>query len=94
MLIPPGLFPERVRVLLNKILRGLAGKEEANTFSQAQTFSAGVQIGSALVTSGAGSPLGVVEAPVGSIFLRSDGGASTTLYVKESGSDASGWVAK
>ena len=41
-----------------------------------------------------GSPLGVVTAGIGSIAYRSDGGAGTTLYVKESGTDATGWVAK
>lgn len=43
---------------------------------------------------GAGDPEGVVTAPVGSLFLRTDGGAGTTLYVKESGSGNTGWVAK
>lgn len=47
-----------------------------------------------LVRSGTGSPEGVVTAPVGTLYLRSDGGANTTLYVKESGSGNSGWVAK
>lgn len=43
---------------------------------------------------GSGSPEGVVTAPVGSIYLRSDGSTSTTLYVKTSGSGSSGWTAK
>lgn len=43
---------------------------------------------------GAGSPEGVVTGLVGSIFLRTDGGANTTLYVKESGTGNTGWVAK
>lgn len=44
---------------------------------------------------GAGSPLNVVVANVGSLYLRTDGGTNTTLYVKESGDGAStGWVAK
>ena len=46
------------------------------------------------ITSGAGSPEGVLAAPVGSLFLRSDGGASTTFYVKESGAGNTGWIAK
>lgn len=47
------------------------------------------------IIAGTGSPAGVVAAAVGSIFLRTDGGSSTTLYVKESGgSTTSGWVAK
>jgi len=44
--------------------------------------------------SGAGSPEGVVIAPVGSLYGRTDGGAGTTLYVKESGTSSTGWVAK
>jgi hypothetical protein len=48
-----------------------------------------------LVRSGRGSPEGVVPAPVGTLYLRTDGGAGTTLYAKESGgSGASGWAAK
>jgi hypothetical protein len=44
--------------------------------------------------SGAGTPEGAVTAPVGSLWTRTDGGASTTLYVKESGVGNTGWVAK
>lgn len=44
--------------------------------------------------SGAGTPEGVVTANVGALFFRSDGGAGTTLYVKESGTGNTGWVAK
>lgn len=43
---------------------------------------------------GSGTPEGVVTANIGSIFLRTNGGASTTLYVKESGTGNTGWVAK
>lgn len=43
---------------------------------------------------GTGTPEGAVTAPVGSLFTRTDGGAGTTLYVKESGSGNTGWVAK
>ena len=49
---------------------------------------------SVFITSGAGSPEAAVTAPVGSLFIRTDGGANTTLYVKESGSGNTGWVAK
>jgi hypothetical protein len=45
-------------------------------------------------TSGAGSPEGVVTAPIGSLYSRSDGGLLTSLYVKESGSGNTGWVGK
>jgi len=43
---------------------------------------------------GTGTPEGAVTAPVGTLFLRSDGGASTTLYVKQTGAGNTGWVAK
>lgn len=44
---------------------------------------------------GTGSPENVVTAHIGSVYLRTDGGASTTLYIKESGNLLStGWVAK
>lgn len=48
----------------------------------------------ATISSGTGSPEGAVTANPGSIWLRSDGGSGTTLYVKESGSGNTGWVAK
>ena len=43
---------------------------------------------------GSGSPEGVVTAPVGSQYHRTDGGAGTSMYVKESGAGNTGWVAK
>jgi hypothetical protein len=41
-----------------------------------------------------GSPEGVLAASVGSMATRTDGGAGSTLYVKESGTGNTGWVAK
>jgi len=43
---------------------------------------------------GSGSPEGAVSAPVSTTYHRNDGGAGTSLYVKESGSGNTGWVAK
>ncbi len=45
---------------------------------------------------GAGSPEGVVQADRGTMYLRTDGGAGTTLYVKEVGDmpTSTGWDAK
>jgi hypothetical protein len=43
---------------------------------------------------GTGTPLGNVTAGVGSTYRRTDGGAGTSFYVKESGTDTTGWVAK
>lgn len=44
---------------------------------------------------GTGSPLSVVVADRGTLYMRTDGGAGTTLYVKEADDGlATGWVAK
>lgn len=43
---------------------------------------------------GTGSPEGVIAAPIGSSYRRIDGGAGSTLYVKESGTGNTGWVPK
>jgi len=50
--------------------------------------------GETVQKSGAGTPEGSVTAKVGSLFVRTDGGAGSTLYVKESGTGNTGWVAK
>lgn len=42
---------------------------------------------------GSGSPEGVVTAIIGSAYISTGGGASTTLYIKESGTGNTGWVA-
>ncbi|MCM3746525.1 glycoside hydrolase family 55 protein [Paenibacillus pasadenensis] len=42
---------------------------------------------------GSGFPEGVLTAPQGSIFMRSDGGAANSLYIKYSGSGNTGWIA-
>lgn len=46
------------------------------------------------VTAGAGSPEGAQSAPVGSVWLRTDGGVGTTMYVKQTGTGNTGWAAK
>lgn len=46
-----------------------------------------------IFTSGAGSPETVITAVVGSVYLRTNGGAGTSLYVKESGAGNVGWRA-
>lgn len=47
-----------------------------------------------VVMYGTGSPEGVVTAAVSKLYRRTDGGAGTTFYVKESGTGNTGWVAK
>ncbi len=47
-----------------------------------------------LICTGTGIPNGVVTAPVGSLYLRQDGGTSSTLYVKESGGLYKFWLGR
>lgn len=56
-------------------------------------FTYAVSVAGAQVIGGTGDPDGAVTAPVGSLFLRTDGGAGTTIYTKESGTGNTGWVA-
>ena len=42
---------------------------------------------------GAGSPESIVTGNVGDVYQRTDGSTGTTLYVKESGTGNTGWVA-
>lgn len=63
-------------------------------FSNVTARSAYYNVGGAAWFSNYGTPEGVVTAPVGSLYSRLDGGAGTSLYVKQSGSGNTGWVAK
>jgi hypothetical protein len=54
--------------------------------------TAGALITGANLRSGTGSPEGVVTAPVGTVFERTDGSTGTTLYIKETGAGNTGWV--
>lgn len=60
------------------------------------SLKSGVAIGAGGVTLTVctGTPEAAVTAPVGSLALRDDGGATTTLYVKTSGTGNTGWTAK
>ena len=58
------------------------------------TTPATIATASALIRSGNGDPNNVITGSVGDVWYRLDGGASTTLYVKESGAATNtGWVA-
>lgn len=74
----------------------LAGSLGATNNRWLNTYSSNFRPGDGTViwTSGSGTPEGAVTAPVGSLFTRTDGGASTTLYVKQSGTGNTGWIAK
>lgn len=65
-----------------------------SSHTQVKTPAPRLTIAGIDIWTGTGTPEAAVTAPVGSLFLRSDGGAGTTMYVKESGAGNTGWVAK
>lgn len=67
-----------------------SGTTLANLRAQSMLFGTA----STKIISGIGDPNGAYTADVGSLFLRTNGGAGSTLYVKESGTGNTGWVAK
>ena len=71
-----------------------AGSARRNVFEGQVEVGSKILLGTAELRFGTGSPEGAVTAPVGSAYFRTDGGANTTFYVKESGSGNTGWVAK
>lgn len=70
-----------------------APTEQAIQFLQ-QMFTA-LNLLSSNISFGAGVPNGTVTASPGAIYLNTNGGASTTLWVKQSGTNTNtGWVGK
>jgi hypothetical protein len=69
------------------------GSAAVEAFSASLLYPS-VKFNSCPVFSGAGSPEGVVTSAVCGMFLRTDGGAGTTLYIKQSGAGNTGWVGK
>lgn len=57
------------------------------------TATTSIVNGTCKLLTGAGTPEGAQTAPVCSRYLRTDGSTGTTLYIKESGSGNTGWVA-
>lgn len=60
----------------------------------ATTVPTAIDALAAKIRFGTGTPEGAVTAAVGTLFLRTDGSTSTTLYIKETGAGNTGWVAK
>lgn len=66
---------------------------QANTGWTSLLFATGASTNVGIYN-GTGTPEAAVTAAIGSIYQRLDGGAATSLYVKESGTGNTGWVAK
>jgi len=75
-----------------KLYRYQAGKLKTDGEFHANVISP--QGTDAKIYSGTGDPNGVITAASGSLFLRTDGGAGTSFYIKESDTGSSNWVAK
>ena len=78
-------------ISVNSDVKLYSGNLVIGTSGKGIDFSAN---GNVIWRCGAGTPEGAVTAPVGSLYTRTDGGANTTLYVKESGAGNTGWIAK
>lgn len=62
------------------------------SFKKAVRLTGGILLPAVFMVEG--SPEGVVSAPIGSLAMRTDGAAQSSLYVKESGTGAIGWKSK
>lgn len=88
-----GASGEALRVLNSGGLRltGVSGGTPEIQFGGDPSVTAGTP----RIMFGAGTPEGVKIASRGSLYLRTDGGTATSIYVKESGNETNtGWVAK
>jgi hypothetical protein len=68
--------------------------EDRKAIKLAARYDAGNTYDTVFVMKGRGTPESAITAGVGSLYMRTDGGAGTSLYVKESGSGNTGWVGK
>lgn len=66
----------------------------SNRWNRVYATSAHLGDGTAFIRFGSGSPEGIIPAVVGSLWSDTSGGSGTTLYVKESGTGNTGWIAK
>lgn len=83
----------------NSVATQLSGGAALSTQSMAWGNSDGApnllnHAGNVRILNGTGTPESAQGAGIGSLYVRTDGGAVTTLYVKESGTGTTGWVAK
>lgn len=87
-----GIYP--ATVLNSGAFRYIARVSDLTASGTVTATGGFVNNGSVVWLAGGGSPEGAVTAVVGSLWSRTDGGAGTTLYVKQSGTGNTGWVGK
>lgn len=79
---------ERLRITAAGVVT-ISGDVQFGTAGKGVVYQAGPKD-----LAGSGTPEGAVTAPIGSTYRRSNGGAGTSFYVKESGAGNTGWVGK
>lgn len=86
------LVSETTSASENQVLMNSASVDTTKATFQLFVFltTSGVRVEHA----GTGTPEGAIISGVGGLWRRTDGGAGTTLYVKESGTSNTGWVGK
>lgn len=89
----PGSSDMPGRLMFSTTPDGSATPSERMRIDSTGRIILGGSAGPAIIV-GTGTPESAVTAPVGSLFLRTDGGAGTTLYVKQSGTGNTGWAGK
>jgi len=68
--------------------------EDEISITESQVSDLGDYVTTTQIKTGQGTPEGAVKGSVSNLYLRTDGGTNTTLYVKESGNETlTGWVA-
>jgi hypothetical protein len=100
----PALWVSRQTSSTNSATLGVGSSSTGSTNAKAVSVSHGTNevffvrhdgaVSSLYQRFGSGSPDGVVTAPVGAVYHRTDGGAGTSFYVKQSDTGNTGWVAK
>ena len=100
----PALWVSRQTSSTNSATLGVGSSSTGSTNAKAVSVSHGTNevffvrhdgaVSSLYQRFGSGSPDGVVTAPVGAVYHRTDGGAGTSFYVKQSGPGSTGWIAK
>ena len=96
---PPNLslpFPGPNSILTSSAVRFLQNMISALNGTSPSASLSQVVLGTGMtISSGVGTPEGVVAGKVGDQYMNLSGGSGTTLYVKESGAGTNtGWVGK
>lgn len=94
--IPSAAESKRGRLMWKMVRDSVSDEDDLYAYMRDRSSGANVFTRRTLtrVIDGSGSPEGVATAPIGTLYVRNDGGVGTTLYVKESGTGSTGWSAK